>query len=243
MSWLRRMRWWILVLIVGSAAGTVAMASSLNVASNNLTAQRTCVVTSTTTTAGGGVLNDYVDGATANQGTNNSASNTLNVQSNTGKDQRTYILFDLTKCTPSIPTTATVTTATMRLDLSGALPNTCRTHDVFKVTSSWSETTLNWTNQPFGTTINNPATAQRTTSANVGKAPCTYSTAGGIVEFTVTADVQAFVSGTSTNNGWMIRDDSEGSATAQKITYTSKHAGVLGTAPTMPQLVVSYVTS
>ena len=48
-----------------------------------------------------------------------------------------------------------------------------------------------------------------------------------------------FVSGASTNLGWMIRDDTEGSATTRTSTFAAKE---LGTVAQEPQLVVTYVT-
>jgi len=55
----------------------------------------------------------------------------------------------------------------------------------------------------------------------------------------VTADVQAFVSGSATNYGWMIRDDVEGSSTSRAVTFSSKEAANI---PRSPQLVVNYRT-
>ena len=56
----------------------------------------------------------------------------------------------------------------------------------------------------------------------------------------VSTDVGAFVAGTATNNGWMIRDDTESSATARTVTFSAKDLGTLAQAP---QLVVTYVTT
>ena len=56
---------------------------------------------------------------------------------------------------------------------------------------------------------------------------------------TVTSDVASFVSGASSNFGWMIRDDVEGSATTRTATFAAKE---LGTVAQEPQLVVTYVT-
>ena len=61
----------------------------------------------------------------------------------------------------------------------------------------------------------------------------------GFAPVTVTTDVAAWVAGSSTNNGWMIRDDTENSATARTTTFSAKN---LGTAAQAPELVISYVT-
>jgi len=55
----------------------------------------------------------------------------------------------------------------------------------------------------------------------------------------VTADLQAYVAGSATNYGWMIRDDAEGSATTNTETLSAKELGSLARET---QLVISYVT-
>ena len=55
----------------------------------------------------------------------------------------------------------------------------------------------------------------------------------------MTTDVASFVSGGSSNLGWMIRDDVEGSTTTRTSTFAAKE---LGTVAQEPQLVVTYVT-
>ena len=59
-----------------------------------------------------------------------------------------------------------------------------------------------------------------------------------IVGAIMTADVAAFVAGTATNFGWMLRDDVEGSTSTITSTFSAKN---LGTASQAPQLVVTYV--
>src|SRR5438105_2776921 len=111
-----------------------------------------------------------------------------------------------------------------------------RTEDVFKVTSSWTEAGITWNHQPFGTSVNNPPTGSRTSSINVGSSPCQNSTNNTYVSgWDVAVDVQAFVNGSSSNFGWMIRDDTENSATARTATFATKNANVLLASP---QLVI-----
>jgi hypothetical protein len=217
-------------LLSGFAAG-------LTVTSQNLTPYRTCTITATpsTTTA--------VIDTTARQGsatTNFGALTTMNVSSASGANQRIYLKFDLTGCSPAIPATAVVRLATLRLYMT-AVPAACRVLDLFPVTATWGETTLTWNNQPFGTTINNPATGSRTGTFSVGTpAGCQNQSTGVYVTGgTVTTDVASFVAGSATNFGWMIRDDTEGSATTRTATFAAKE---LGTVAQEPQLVVTYVT-
>lgn len=221
------------VLGVGLLPGSAA---SLSLTSQNFTPYRTCTITATPTTT------TAVTDTTGRQGsptTNFGALTTLTVSSGNGVNQRTYLRFDLTVCSPAIPASATVRLATLRLYMT-AVPAACRVLDLFPATAAWGETTLTWNNQPFGTTLNNPPTASRTGTFSVGTpAGCQNQAAGAYVTGgTVTSDVARFVAGTATNFGWMIRDDTEGSATTRTANFSAKE---LGTVAQEPQLVITYV--
>jgi len=223
------------VLSAGILFPSVALGAALTSSSKTLTIYRSCALTaypSSSTTD----IDAYVDQAlNSNQGT----ATTLSVESAASLNRRTYLKFDLTKCNPAIASAANVKLATLRLYVT-ALPLSCRTLDIFAVTASWTETNIKWSNQPFGQTINNPASGSRTDSLQVGASPCTNSTANQYVTgWNVTADVAKFVAGTSTNFGWMIRDDGEGSATAQIATFSAREAAAVAQAP---QLIVTYTT-
>ena len=223
-----------LVLTFGISVG---QAASLSVTSQAFTPYRTCTITATPTATT--AVSDTVvrqGSATSNFGT----ITTVNVASGNAVNQRTYVRFDLTLCNPTIPTSATIRVATLRLFVS-AMPAVCRTLDLFPVTASWTETVMTWNNQPFGTTINNPPTASRTGTFDIGTpVGCQNRTNSSyVVGGTVTSDVSSFISGGSTNFGWMIRDDVEGSATTRTETFSAKQ---LGTVPQEPQLVITYVT-
>jgi hypothetical protein len=227
-------------IVVGLAAGiglSSGSAANMNLTSQAFTPYRTCTITATP------VATTAVVDTTVRQGsatTNFGATNPLTVSSGTAINQRIYLKFDLTTCTPAIPVSATVRLATLRLYMTAA-PAACRTLDIFKVGAAWTEGVITWNNQPFGATINNPATASRSGSFNVGTpAGCQNLAAGAyVVGGTVTTDVSSFVSGASSNLGWMIRDDVEGSATTRTATFAAKE---LGTVAQEPQLVVTYVT-
>ncbi|MDP9250511.1 MAG: DNRLRE domain-containing protein [Chloroflexota bacterium] len=223
--------------ILLGAAVLAGSAASLSLTSQNFTPYRTCTITATpaTTTA--------VADTTARQGSataNFGALTSLTVSSGSGINQRIYIRFDLTTCSPAIPASATVRLATLRLYMT-AVPAACRVYDLFPVTTSWVETSLTWNNQPFGTTINNPPTGSRTGTFSVGTpVGCQNQATGGYVTGgTVTTDVATFVAGSATNFGWMIRDDTEGSGTTRTATFSAKE---LGTVAQEPQLVITYVT-
>jgi hypothetical protein len=214
-----------------------ARAATLAVASKALTPIQTCTLTATPSSS------TVETDAYVNQNaptTNTGGANFVDAQSSSaagGSNRRPYLRFDLTKCPKAIPSTATVKVSTLRLYVT-AVPAVCRTEDIFRVTAAWVEGTITWNNQPFGTSINNPPTGNRTDAITVGAAPCQNTGTNVYVNgWTVTADVQAFVAGTASNFGWMIRDDVESSATARNARFTSRDANVLAQAP---QLVITY---
>jgi hypothetical protein len=232
-AWLR-----LVVALMAIALGwsTTGLAASLTLNSQPVTSYRTCTLTATPATT------TVVADTTARQASATSNFGTvtnLTVSSASAANQRTYLRFDLSTCAPAIPASATVRRATLRLYLT-AVPAACRTIDLFAVTAAWTEAALTWNNQPFGATINNPATGSASGSVTVGTpAGCQNQAASAyLVGGTVTSDVASWVAGTTTNNGWMLRDDVEGSTTARTTTFASKN---LGTVSQAPQLIVTYV--
>jgi hypothetical protein len=225
------------MLVALSIAGVgVVMAASLPVTSKSLTVYRSCTLTATPSTST--VETDAFVNQSAPTGTNGTGT-TMDSQSSNAANRRIYLRFDLSKCRPAIPGSATVRKALIRLYVT-AVPAVCRTEDIFRVGASWTETAITWNNQPFGTAVNNPPTAQRTGAITVGAAPCQNTAANAYVNgWDVTADTAAFVAGTATNYGWMIRDDAENSATARLARFSTREANVLAQAP---QLVVTYST-
>ncbi len=221
--------------ILATTSLSAGFSASLNGVSQRLTPFRTCTVTATpsSTTA---VLDTAVRQATPT--TNLGTQTTMDVSSANAANRRIYVKFDLSGCSPTIPASATVRQATLRL-YATTLPAACRTLDIFRATATWAES-VTWNTQPFGTTINNPATGSRTDSFDVGTpVGCENRVAGYITGANVTSDVEAYVAGSATNHGWMIRDDAEGAATARTSIYSTKNLGTLSRAP---QLVVTYVT-
>jgi hypothetical protein len=214
------------------------MAASLNVTSSNLTVQRTCVVTGfpNSTTR---VIDAFVKQESPTQTTNGGA-NTMDVQSSaagSGSNHRSFVRFDLSGC--SIPTTATVKTVTLSLYVV-TLANNCRTHDIQKATSTWSET-VSWNTMP---TVSGTVSSQQ----NVGNVTgCANKTTNTYVNWTgstagagLVADAQSWVTTPANNFGWMVRDDVESSATAYKFTYQTHEINTLAKSP---QLTVGFVTS
>jgi hypothetical protein len=165
------------------------------------------------------VIDSYVDQdlPTNNYGT----VTTMQVRSyNVGpNNRRSFVQFDVS----SIPAVAIINTATMRLYLDTA-PAASRSYDAHRVTASWVETTINWSNQP--------ATVAGATSTQA------TGTASGVwLSWDVKSDVAAFVLGTYSNFGWRIKDQVEDSGTNyQSYFRTREYTG----ATYDPQLVVTY---
>jgi hypothetical protein len=219
-----------------------ASAASLGLAAQNLTPIRTCILSGYPTTT-----TNEIDAAVeqGNAGTNYGTATTMEVQSSHNANMRVYIEFLVSGCYPAIPASAIVRAATLRLYATAVPTGTCRTEDVFPVAASWTETGTNgitWTNQPFGTTLNNPATGSATAQMQVGSTCTTNNAAGYVTGWPVTTDVAKFVAGSATDFGWMIRDDAELTAagTAHHATYEAKDGETVN-ATEDPQLVITYV--
>jgi hypothetical protein len=220
-------------------------ASPATVTSAQIAAFRTCTLNplSSTSTAG---IDTFADqgSPTTIRGTQTTMNVTSAATLVLADNERAHLKFDLSRCNPAIPSSATVSSALLRLFVT-ALPGSCRTHDLFTVTSSWTESgtgALTWNNQPFGTSLNNPSTASRVAFLTIGTpVGCTNRTNNSYISgFDVTSDVQGFVSGTKTNHGWMIRDDSEraiGLISSDVVTYVARETA---NATRAPQLVVNY---
>lgn len=205
-----------IAIAVGSASTLPVTAANLQVTSVATTVPvKTCTLTATEDAYVDETLLGLIGGGT-----------TLQVRSGLtlallGANKRSFLKFDLTSC--AIPAVADVRSASLRLKLLSA-PSASRTHNVTRVTGSWSEGTVTWNLQP---TVAGSPTATITTG----------TTDGASVQADVRADVASFVAGTATNHGWRLRDASEGSVTAREATYASReHA----TAADRPQLVVTW---
>jgi hypothetical protein len=139
----------------------------------------------------------------------------------TNRNRRGFVTFDLASC--SIPATAAVKTATLRLFLSAA-PSQNRTWNVHRVTEAWTEAGVTWTGQPD---------ASLTASTTVS----TGTTSNVTLQANVLTDVESFVSGTQSNFGWRLNDAVENSSTERLGQLSAReHA----TASQRPTLVVTY---
>ena len=147
---------------------------------------------------------------------------------------RGILKFDLS----SIPSGSTITSVTLSLYLYSTRGYD-RTFGIHKVTKNWTESGVTW-NKYDGT--NNWTTSggdyEATASATV--------TAGAVWNIwvdwsssTLVSDVQGFVNNPSTNFGWIIKDQTEGSSNQDWVRFYSKEY----TGTTLrPKLEVTYTT-
>lgn len=168
----------------------------------------------------------YID--LSNPTVNNGASTTMTVEAKSTIVKRALVQFTIA----AIPANS-VSSATLQLYLVTA-PAGTRTHNVHRITESWTEGSVtwnsrdgtnNWTNA--GGTFNGAATASTLTG-----------TANGVpLSWTVTSDVQAYVNGTTTNYGWLVKDNDETGNATRTATYATKEDA---TAANRPLLSVSF---
>jgi hypothetical protein len=179
----------------------------------------TSVPTTTCTLAA--AADTYADGALLAASSNFGTAATLAVRTDTLGNKRSFVRFDTTACASF--SSADVKSARLELYLATA-PAASRTYTVHRVTASWAETSLTWNNQPG-------------VAGSASDSVATGTTNGDVLTWSVTADVQGFVNGTFTNQGWRIADSAEGAVLAREGLFASREAG---TATQRPRLVVTY---
>jgi hypothetical protein len=215
------------ILAATAAAIGLGHSASLNVTSQGLASTRTCTL-SATTSLSTVVADNYVRQNTGNG--NNGLATETQVGGASSQVRRAFVRFDLTRCNPVIPATATVKLARLRLVLSAA-PVATRTYSASRVvapcpeglSTCWGQLTQTWNNQP--------ATAPPTDTITV-----TGGQALGYCTWTVTADVQSFIAGAASNYGWAIRDGAEGTS-GDVARFAARDLNMVAAAP---QLVITY---
>jgi hypothetical protein len=202
------------VAALGAFSAGAGLAATLGVSSRQLTVYTyASSIAPTTCTLTAAVADSYVDSVSS--ATNYGAVTNLDVRSWATGNRRAFVRFNVSTC--SIPANALITSANLKLFMYSA-PSANRTYAVHAVSASWTEPGITWANQPAVA-----ASATATTS--------TGTTSNVTLGWTVTADVQAFVDGT-TNNGWRIRDQTESSTTSRLGQFRSREYGG-GQAPTL----------
>lgn len=128
---------------------------------------------------------------------NNNYGNQTNIsiKSQQTQNRRTFIRFDF-----HFPNNTDILSSNLKLYMTGA-PSEERTYEARSVSNSWNELNpsgVNWNNQP-GVSVSSTDSILSGTTANVW------------LDWNVTSDVQSFVAGTLTNNGWRLADANESS--------------------------------
>jgi hypothetical protein len=209
------------VLVLALMPRPVA-AAALAISSANLSAYAKAYgapVTCTLSAAADSYVNKLLSGTNFGTGTS------LLVSPDSTTTERAFLRFDLASCSPAIPAGAIVQSASLRLTVA-VLTTATRTIDLRSTTAAWTEAGVTWTNQPAAA-----ASVTASTSVPVG------TTAGTVVTWSATSDVQSFVTGASSNLGWRLSDSAEGVALGPILTLGSREA-----ASGQPQLVVTYVS-
>ena len=249
-------------ILVGVSLATVALgyAAQLNVTADSLTTftsddgptptvspsgsatpsptpvSATCTLAATKDT--------YVDESTSGNSdtTNFGTAAELVVRSRGGisqKDKRAVIQFDLTACSPAIPSDATIDDADVELFMSAG-PTEARTHDIYRLKIAWIESgigSVTWNNQPWRDLTNaallNPTLVQLTDSSPTG------TTNGVTINWDVATDVDFYLDNPTMNFGWLIKDQTEGVGDnqARQATFTSRTGA---TVAQRPKLVIDY---
>jgi hypothetical protein len=208
------------VVLSAVIAAIPAVAASLPVSARTLTtATRTYGAAQTCT------LNASADSYVAldSSGSNFGTGTSLQVSAASLATRRIFVRFDLTACSPSIPTDTIVQSAKVRLTVS-ALAAATRTYQLRAASAAWGETSITWSNQPA---VSSTVTGSATVSLG--------TLAGTVVEWTSTSDVQAVATGASSNTGWRIGDASEGGL-GVALLFGSREAS-----SGKPQLTITYL--
>jgi hypothetical protein len=166
----------------------VGFAASLAVSTVRLTEYQVASTIAVSTCSIDPIADSWVD---ENQsGSNFGNSSDFRVRSSAGSSRAySFVRFNVAGC--GIPGNASVQSATLSAFMFDA-PSNNRTYDVARASSAWNEGTITWNNRP-GVAATSASTTTGTTN-NV------------TLSWNVLTDVQGYVGGTLTNNGWRISD-------------------------------------
>lgn len=206
----------VVAIVIGSGVSVgVAYAASLGLGSNKLfawsqtLAKGTCPQTSSTAD------DTYVQQSSPTS-TAGGTSTTLSVTNSVTAANNAFIRFNLAGC--GLPTTAGADSATLTLVVTNAASG--HTISVFPVYSSWSSSTLNYTNSLL-LTVGSTATT-------------TFASTTGTKTLTVTADVDAEIKA-GAFWGWELKDVATGTSGTTKIGAVENN-----TASNRPSMTLSY---
>ncbi|QQG43355.1 MAG: DNRLRE domain-containing protein [Candidatus Daviesbacteria bacterium] len=176
------------------------------------------------------------DATTTNFG--NTGGDIISVYSRTtNMNRRAVVKFDIS----SIPTGSTVSNATLKLKITNP-PDVSRQHDVYKITADWVEGDGGTNNSPVGEvawdSLNGTRTPTLTFSGSPTSSVTTGTTDNTVISWNVTADVNAYLAGSTTNYGWIIRDSVEDGTSTDD--YSVDYAASTATSANRPQLSITF---
>ncbi len=151
----------------------------------------------------------------------------------TNKRHRSFLQFDLSQ----FPATACVSSATLTLTLTNVGAASVN-YGMYRVTQSWTEgnstdlSGVTWLKRDGVSSWTAPGGDAASTATAVS---ATGVVAGVQVQWNVTSDVAAFIAGTATNYGWMLRDTNEG--TGSQFRFGSREAT---SSSSRPQLQITF---
>lgn len=160
---------------------------------------------------------------------------------NWSANERILTKFDLTsncdETGQALPSGAIPVSASLQLYEFDANSNSARTYDIYRITSSWTETGVLWGSQP---TYAGAATSNSVLGATLN----TWKS------WDVTNDMASLLDGTNTNYGWMIRDRTENSTSnvwgefcrreGRSANGGRPSCGTSGTGDQRPRLVITF---
>jgi hypothetical protein len=170
--------------------------------------------------------------ATSNFG-NSTALNVGETNAASNRISRTLIKFDLS----GLPANATINSATLSLWQTAELSDNSTTIRVYRSLRDWSETGATWLLYKSSTAWGADGGFDSTDSeqTDIGSLALTSTEANGEKQFSLTASaIQEMVAGTFTNNGFLLKADSE---TDDQYQFRSSDNS---TSAERPQLVIDY---
>lgn len=148
--------------------------------------------------------------------------------------RRVLVKFDLS----SIPSNATLTSATLKLFQSGSASGLSGVQmDLHRLTRGWTENQFTW-NKSDNSTNWTTAGGDFAGTATASVTPSSSGSNGTQHDFTVTTDVASFVAGTDTNYGWVLKFNNESTSGVMPTFHTLESS----TSGSRPQLTVTYTT-
>src|SRR5437867_2766621 len=161
--------------------------------------------------------------------TNHGTDAHMHVRTEVGKVRRGIIQFGLS----SIPACASIDSATLQISIENA-GNSSRIYEVHRVAASWTELGVTWNRR-------NSTTLWTSAGGDFVAAPTDSVPTGTVdnvlLQWNVTPDVAAFVSGAATNAGWLVKDSVENGTRKEFILRNREDTD--GGGP-QPHLVVTY---